>query len=72
VGVNNGSADYLLAIPSFEVTLVRLNDPLIRTRPLANGPLSTSRSLLVRPESRDVYEEVPWVPGSGLNRLSEF
>ena len=35
-----------LAIPSFEVALVRLNDPLLRTRPLAIAPLNTSRALL--------------------------
>lgn len=35
-----------LAIPSFEVTLARLNDPSLRTRPLAIAPLNTSRALL--------------------------
>ena len=35
-----------LAIPSFEVALARLSDPLLRTRPLAIAPLSTSRALL--------------------------
>jgi DNA polymerase-4 len=35
-----------LAIPSFELALARLNDPLLRTRPLAIAPLSTSRALL--------------------------
>ena len=35
-----------LAIPSFEVALTRLNDPSLRTRPLAIAPLNTSRSLL--------------------------
>ncbi|MEO7861233.1 MAG: hypothetical protein ABIU05_12460 [Nitrospirales bacterium] len=35
-----------LAIPSFEVALARLNDPSLRTRPLAIAPLSTSRALL--------------------------
>ncbi|MEO7859903.1 MAG: hypothetical protein ABIU05_05570 [Nitrospirales bacterium] len=35
-----------LAIPSFEVALVRLNDPSLRTRPLAIAPLSTTRALL--------------------------
>src|SRR6267143_43449 len=35
-----------LAIPSCEVALARLNDPLRRTRPLAIAPLSTSRALL--------------------------
>ena len=35
-----------LAIPSFEVALARLNDPTLRTRPLAIAPLNTSRSLL--------------------------
>jgi DNA polymerase-4 len=35
-----------LAIPSFEVALARLNDPALRTRPLAIAPLSTSRALL--------------------------
>ena len=35
-----------LAIPSFEVALARLNDPALRTRPLAIAPLNTSRALL--------------------------
>jgi DNA polymerase-4 len=35
-----------LAIPSFEVALARLNDPLLCTRPLAIAPFSTSRALL--------------------------
>ena len=35
-----------LAIPSFEVALARLNDPLLHTRPLAIAPLNTSRALL--------------------------
>ncbi|MBC7839455.1 MAG: hypothetical protein H7Y39_12545 [Nitrospiraceae bacterium] len=35
-----------LAIPSFEVALARLNDPSLRTRPLAIAPISTSRALL--------------------------
>jgi DNA polymerase IV len=35
-----------LAIPSFEVALARLNDPLLRTRPLAIAPHNTSRALL--------------------------
>jgi DNA polymerase-4 len=35
-----------LSIPSFEVALARLNDPLLRTRPLAIAPLNTSRALL--------------------------
>ena len=35
-----------LAIPSFEVALARLHDPLLRTRPLAIAPLNTSRALL--------------------------
>jgi DNA polymerase-4 len=35
-----------VAIPSFEVALVRLNDPLLRTRPLALAPLNTPRALL--------------------------
>jgi DNA polymerase IV len=35
-----------VAIPSFEVALTRLNDPALRTRPLAIAPLSTSRALL--------------------------
>ena len=34
------------AIPSFEVALARLNDPALRTRPLAIAPLRTSRALL--------------------------
>ena len=34
------------AIPSFEVALARLNDPALRTRPLAIAPLNTSRALL--------------------------
>jgi DNA polymerase-4 len=42
-----------LAIPSFEVALVRLNNPALRTRPLAIAPLNTSRALLreVSPEA---------------------
>ena len=35
-----------VAIPSFEVALGRLNDPELRTRPLAIAPLNTSRALL--------------------------
>lgn len=35
-----------VAIPSFEVALARLNDPLLRTRPLAIAPHNTSRALL--------------------------
>lgn len=35
-----------LAIPSFEVALARLNDPVLRTKPVAIAPLSTSRALL--------------------------
>lgn len=35
-----------LAIPSFEVALARLNDPTLRTRPLAIAPLNTSRARL--------------------------
>jgi DNA polymerase IV len=35
-----------LAIPSFEVALARLNDPTLKTRPLAIAPLNTSRALL--------------------------
>lgn len=35
-----------LAIPSFEVALARLNDPLLRTRPIAIAPLNTSRAML--------------------------
>jgi DNA polymerase-4 len=35
-----------VAIPSFEVALARLNDPELRTRPLAIATLSTSRALL--------------------------
>ena len=34
------------AIPSFEVALARLNDPALRTRPVAIAPLNTSRTLL--------------------------
>jgi DNA polymerase IV len=34
------------AIPSFELALARLNDPAIRTQPLAIAPLNTSRALL--------------------------
>ena len=34
------------AIPSFEVALARLNDPALRTRPLAIAPRSTPRALL--------------------------
>jgi DNA polymerase IV len=35
-----------LAIPSFQVSLARLTDPALRSRPLAIAPLSTSRALL--------------------------
>ena len=35
-----------LAIPSFEIALARLNDPLLRTQPLAIAPLNTTRALL--------------------------
>ncbi|MBA5867517.1 MAG: hypothetical protein GDA67_12570 [Nitrospira sp. CR1.3] len=43
------------AIPSFEVAVARLNDPTLRTRPLAIAPLNTSRALLreVSPEAED-------------------
>jgi len=43
------------AIPSFEVAVARLNDPALRTRPLAIAPLNTSRALLreVSPEAED-------------------
>lgn len=34
------------AIPSFEVALVRLNEPALRTRPMAIALLNTSRALL--------------------------
>ena len=34
------------AIPSFEMALARLNDPLLRTRPIAIAPLNTSRAML--------------------------
>lgn len=34
------------AIPSFEVALARLNDPALRTRPVAIAPLNTPRALL--------------------------
>ncbi|HJT20099.1 MAG TPA: hypothetical protein VJ746_06490 [Nitrospira sp.] len=42
------------AIPSFELALVRLNDPTIRTRPLALAPFNTPRALLhdVSPEAK--------------------
>jgi DNA polymerase IV len=42
------------AIPSFEVALARLNDPTLRTRPLAIAALSTPRALLreVSPEAK--------------------
>lgn len=40
------------AIPFLEVALARLNDPLLRSRPLALAPLSTPRALL-----RDVSPE---------------
>ncbi|WP_447859662.1 DNA polymerase Y family protein [Nitrospira calida] len=41
------------AIPSFELALVRLTDPTLRTRPLALAPLATPRALLhdVSPEA---------------------
>jgi len=35
-----------LSIPSFELALARLYDPLLRTRPIAIAPLNTSRALL--------------------------
>src|SRR4051794_31845232 len=35
-----------LSIPSFEIALARLNDPALRTRPLAIAPLNTARALL--------------------------
>jgi len=35
-----------VSIPSFEVALARLNDPELRTRPLAIAPLNTTRALL--------------------------
>lgn len=35
-----------MAIPSFEVALARLNDPALRTQPLAIAPPSNSRALL--------------------------
>src|SRR5581483_2067109 len=34
------------AVPSFELALVRLNDPTLRTRPLALAPPNTPRALL--------------------------
>lgn len=42
------------AIPSFELALVRLNDPTLRTRPLALAPFNTPRALLhdVSPEAK--------------------
>ena len=43
------------AIPSFEVALARLNDPALRTRPLAIAPLCTPRALL-----REVSLEAEW------------
>ena len=45
-----------LAIPSFEVALARLNDPTLRTRPLAIAPLNTSRALL-REVSREAAQD---------------
>ena len=45
-----------LAIPSFEVALARLNDPTLRTRPLAIAPLRTSRALL-REVSREAAQD---------------
>jgi len=41
------------AIPSFEVAVARLNDPALRTRPVAVAPLDTPRALLheVSPEA---------------------
>ena len=44
-----------LAIPSFEVALARLNDPSLRTRPLAIAPLNISRALLIR-EDHAAYQ----------------
>ncbi|MGE3152004.1 MAG: hypothetical protein AB7G48_11500 [Nitrospiraceae bacterium] len=42
------------AIPSFELALARLNDPTLRTRPLALAPFNTPRALLhdVSPEAK--------------------
>lgn len=42
------------AVPSFEIALARLNDPTLRTRPLAIASLSTPRALLreVSPEAK--------------------
>ncbi len=42
------------AIPSFELALVRLHDPTLRTRPLALAPPATPRALLheVSPEAK--------------------
>lgn len=42
------------AIPSFELALVRLNDPTLCTRPLALAPFNTPRALLhdVSPEAK--------------------
>src|SRR4029078_9107306 len=45
-----------LAIPSFGVALARLNNPALLTRPLAIGPLNTSRALL-REFSRESHHE---------------
>jgi DNA polymerase IV len=43
------------AIPSFEVALARLNDPALRTRPVAVVPLHTPRALL-REVSREAEQ----------------
>ena len=48
-----------VAIPSFEVALARLNDPLLRTRPLAIA-LNTSRALL-REGSLEAQNEDPYM-----------
>ena len=44
------------AIPSFEIALVRLHDPALRTRPIAIAPLNTSRALL-REVSQEAEQE---------------
>ena len=49
-----------LAIPSFEVALGRLNDPALRTRPVAIAPLNTSRALL-REVSLEAMQDGLWV-----------
>lgn len=58
-----------VAIPSFEVALARLNDPLLRTRPLAIAPINTSRARCVKSPSKRCRTVSPW--GCPSNRPSD-